>query len=212
MVRREYFIANEYEKIRNRLALERILLGINKTVFSINSLTWFEWQNQESSCNILSGSRFHCVKLAYELKSADGSANTFHQLSEIFQKLPKLTTILLEKSLMTMLYSNIKNKESKIWLPFKFVSLQQHLLWVNRIIHLNRLLETNVNVTNIIKMTTKWFSKGTFYNKTLNKDKYHKYHSLCFLFCNSKIEFPPLYYYLHRKLEKLSIFLNTLFL
>ena len=110
VVRREYFIANEYGKIRNRLTLERILLGVSKTVFSINSLTWFEWQNQESSCNILSGSRFHCVKIASELKSADGSTNTFHQLSEIFQKLPKFTTILLEKSLMTMLYSKTRTK------------------------------------------------------------------------------------------------------
>ena len=68
-----------------------------------------------------------------------------------------------------------------------------------------------VNVTNIIKMTTKWFSKGKFYNKTLNKDKYHMNHPICFLFCDSKIEFPPLYY-LNKRLEKLSIFFNALFL
>ena len=73
-----------------------------------------------------------------------------------------------------MLYSNTgRNKGSKIQLPLKFVSLQQHFLGVNRIIHLDHLLETNVNVANFIKMTTKWFLKGKFYNKTLNKNKYH---------------------------------------
>ena len=77
-------------------------------------------------------------------------------------------TILFERSITTMTYSNTgKNKGSKIQLPLKFVSLQHHLLGVNRIIHLNRLTENNMNVNNFTKMATKWFFKVRFYNKYL---------------------------------------------
>ena len=51
--------------MKNTTTLKRMLI---RNKYDLNG----EWRNQGSSCNILWGSRFHCVKLASELKSADG--------------------------------------------------------------------------------------------------------------------------------------------
>ena len=57
----------------------------------------------------------------------------------------------------------------------------------------------------------------TFYNKTINKNKYHVDHPFCFFFCDSKIQFlfnvSSSFILLKQETKKtMNFYFNTLFL